>query len=200
MARRTLPALGVAIVALVAVTGCTSVSAGTPTATRPAGLKLNGAPHVADPLSTDKFQSEPCLTVPATQLTALNIGTQSNNTFNMMIGPSCQWGPGPDMDPNVFRAIVTYRTSESGLSSIYGRRHSYKVFTPLSPIDGYPAVLDEQTDQRPYGGCVITVGVSDGVAVDVGLTVSSGQYATNPCTPGAQFAADVVTGIETGGA
>lgn len=136
MARRTLSALGFAVAALVAVTGCTSVSAGTPTPTRPARLKLNGAPHVANPLGTDRFQSEPCLTVSETQLTALNIGTQSNNTFDMTIGPSRQWGPGPDMDPNVSRAIVTYRTSESGLSSIYGRKRDYKVFEPLPPVDG----------------------------------------------------------------
>ncbi|HEV3356749.1 MAG TPA: DUF3558 domain-containing protein [Pseudonocardiaceae bacterium] len=196
--RRTLSALGVAIAALVTTAGCTNVSVGTPAAAPPTGLKLNGAPHVADPVDTAKFQDDPCSTVSATQLTALNIGTQTNVTF-AVLGPSCQWGADLDLDPSAFRAILTYRTSESGLSGIYAQRHSYQVFTVLPPIEGYPAVLAEQTDQRPYGGCVITVGVADGVAIDVGLTVTSGQYATDPCTPDTQLATDVVTNLKTGG-
>ena len=195
--RKSLSILGVAIATLVTVSGCTNVSAGTPAAAPPAGLKLNGAPHVADPLDTAQFQDDPCTTVSTAQLNALKIGTQYNITFGAL-GPSCQWGPDPDLDPNALRAILTYRTSESGLSTIYQHRHSYQIFTVLPAIDGYPAVLDEQTDQRPYGGCVITVGVADGVAIDIGLTVPSGQYVTDPCTPDTQLANDVVTNLKTG--
>jgi hypothetical protein len=202
--RRSLIAAGIAVLATVAVAGCNSPKTGTPSATTPSDpssttagsssqANLYGAPHVAVPLDTSKFQSNPCNSIAAAQLDALNIGaiTKLSNAN----GPTCQWSS--DTDPSKSGATVTYVTNGSGLASLYSAKSTYAVFNPVSPIDGYPAVI--AIGNRAQGECVMAVGVSDSLAVAVALTVNSGQYQADPCTPNQQLAADVVSNIKNGG-
>lgn len=189
--RRTAIALAVLGVALA---GCSS-GAGSPTSAGPATTtdpgNLNGAPRVANPLDTTKMQHDPCGSVTEAQLARLGIGT-SGKPANVG-GPTCDWGS--DTDPNASGATISYLTSAAGLSAVYGQKGTYALFQPLPPIDGYPAVIAAQTDERSTGNCDVTVGVSDKLAMDVAVTVNSGPSRTDPCTPAEQLAADAIANI-----
>lgn len=179
----------------IVVTGCSS-GAGTPTPANPTttttnSANLNGAPRVANPLNTEKMQSNPCGSVSTAALRQLDIGTSAKP--GNVGGPTCDWGS--DSDPNVGGATISYLTSASGLSTVYGQKSTYALFQVLPPIDGYPAVIAAQSDERSTGNCDVTVGVSDKLAMDVAVTVNSGPQKTDPCTPAETLAADAISTI-----
>jgi hypothetical protein len=153
-----------------------------------------GAPHVGTPLATSKFQSNPCSSLTTAQLQQLGAGTDGH-TASSGLGPTCNWGGSTGTAATPSTATVTYLTAGSGLSSVYTSRSSYDYFQPTT-VDGYPAVYALLVDNRAHGECSVTVGVSDQLAVAIGLTVNSGQYRTDPCTPNTQLAADVISNIK----
>jgi hypothetical protein len=193
--RRT--AITMAVLGL-ALAGCTAGAGSpipSPTSTTTESVNLNGAPHVANPLDTVKMQANPCASVTSAQLDQLDIGTTGKQ--DNVGGPACDWGS--DSDPTKSGATISYLTSATGLSTVYGQKGTYALFQPLPPISGYPAVLAAQSDERSTGNCDVTVGVSDKLAMDVVLTVNSGPQKADPCTPAEQLAADAISNIKAGG-
>ncbi len=181
-----------------ALAGCTAGAGSpipSPTTTTTDSVNLNGAPHVANPLDTAKMQANPCGSVTGAQLDQLNIGTTGKP--DNVGGPTCDWGS--DSDPTKSGATISYLTSAAGLSTVYGQKGTYALFQPLPPINGYPAVIAAQSDERSTGNCDVTVGVSDKLAMDVVLTVNSGPQQADPCTPAEQLAADAISNIRSGG-
>lgn len=196
--RRNILTIGTALMAILLAAACSSTSTGSPSATTTDSLTPNlyGAPHVATALDTAKFQSNPCSSITSAQLATLDIGT-STRVATGGVGPTCNWAANGDGTKST--ATIGYLTSGAGLSSIYSTKSSYAVFTVLPDIDGYPAVSALTVDERSSGTCDISVGVSDSLAVDISLSVASGQYKSDPCTPNQQLAADVISNIKNGG-
>lgn len=50
--------------------------------------------------------------------------------------------------------------NKKGLSDTYRGRSRFKFFEETT-VEGYPAVFNDPTDERPNGNCNITVGISD---------------------------------------
>jgi hypothetical protein len=201
--RRNIITLGTLLSAALLAAGCSSSAPGEPgPLTTSAGAvasstaNLYGAPHVSNPLDTSAFQKNPCSSLTTAQLNALNVGTQSE-VRNNPAGPTCAWKPGAGESRSV--ALITYVTSGQGLSGVYSDKNAGGPFEILPPVDGYPAVYAPVTDERSRGVCQIGVGVSDTLVVVIGLTINSGQYKTDPCTPNTQLAADVISNIKSGG-
>jgi hypothetical protein len=186
-------ASGVAAAALLAA-GCTPSTTSTPSTTTTTSTSgdLAGAPHVANPLDTSRFQNDPCASITAGQLAQLRIAGTTQTISG--VGPGCVWTDA--LDATAASASVSYLTGGAGLSGVYSQRDNYAAFRELPPIDGYPAVYAPPVDQTADGTCDITVGASDSLAIDVQLTVKSGPYKKDPCTPNTQLAADVISNIK----
>jgi hypothetical protein len=167
-----------------------------------AAQDLHGAPPVANPLDTTKFQQNPCASLTAVQLQhlrdSIDAATEPEPRKDGS-GPACNWrasdrGSATNLD-------VGFLTAGSGLSSAYAQKGDYAVFEKLPDIQGYPAVVAMSIDGRSTGDCSIQVGVTDQLVVSVQIGVSSvpganGQanpYYKEPCPAAQQVAEAVVT-------
>lgn len=191
-----------------ALAGCTTSTPGT--ATSPPGdrpppetsqasetLPANGAPKVATPLDTAKFQQEPCLSLTAAQSQELNLGA-GGSLLETAVGPGCEWD-NPDTGGAV--DIIFPVKNPVGLSGAYGaeKRGTVEVFIELPPIEGYPAVVRNAEDRRHLGTCTVLVGTSDEMAVNVVLRLSRDNVGKkDPCELSAQVAGMAIRTIERG--
>jgi hypothetical protein len=188
--------------AVLMVAGCSTPTSvgGTagPTSTSSTGALPPGTPNVANPLDTTAFQKAPCSVLTATQLQQLTI-TTTGQPETTPLGPVCHWhnqdGPSK-MDLGVF--IVT---AGQGLAGIYSQKDTYGMFQPLPDIEGYPAVT-AQNDDPKQGNCVISVGVSNTLFVNVLVGLKTGvdkaPDMANPCPRNRTVAEAVMTTIKAG--
>jgi hypothetical protein len=172
-----------------------------------AAQDLHGAPPVANPLDTTKFQQNPCASLTAVQLQhlrdSIDAGTEPKSRTNST-GPACGWGASDRGSATLLDSA--FLTAGSGLSSAYAQKSDYAVFDKLPDIQGYPAVVAMSVDGRSQGHCSIQVGVTDQLVVSVQISVSSvpganGQvnpYYKQPCTPAQQVAEAVMTTLRGG--
>jgi hypothetical protein len=172
-----------------------------------AAQDLHGAPPVANPLDTTKFQQNPCASLTAAQLQQLRGSVDAATEpepHKQSFGPACFWrasdrGSATGLD-------VAFLTAGSGLSSAYAQKGDYAVFEKLPDIQGYPAVVAMSVDGRSTGHCSIQVGVTDQMVVSVQIGVSSvpgangqaNQFYKEPCTPAQQVAEAVVATLRGG--
>jgi hypothetical protein len=167
---------------------------------------LHGAPKVAHPLDTTKFQQDPCSMLTAAQLQQLHASISAATTPEPRTdgaGPACFFS---HRDNGTDTAIdVGFLTAGDGLSDIFANKSDYHAFEQLPDIQGYPAVLAMNADTRAQGHCSMLVGVTDHLALSVQVSVSNvplngqvNQYYTRPCTPAQQVADAVVTTLRAG--
>lgn len=196
-----------------AVAGCTKVSGGDPTpvptgsvsstgsASSSSGsgddLPSNGAPKVKDPLDASRFEQDPCSILTAAQTRDLNVpatGKKRDGT----LGLDCEWR-NPDTRGWVTIGFLT--NNHRGLSAAYARNQSepYAYFTPLSDIEGYPAIASDIVDRRSEGVCIVYVGVTDQLIFSVAMHLSpSNVGTTDPCELGADVAGMALRTIKEG--
>jgi hypothetical protein len=151
-------------------------------------LPAHGAPKVANPLDTDRFQDDPCALLTASQAQdELNL-PPTGKPEGIALGKGCNWF-NRDTRGEVTLGLLT--GNPNGLSAAYeaNQRGDYAYFTELSPIDGYPAIASDVADRRSSGACIVDVGVTDELLLDVALSLSQNNVGTkDPCEVAAQVA------------
>lgn len=148
----------------------------------------NRAPSVDDPLTADKFVADPCKSLTPAQLEPLGVG--AGRPDNSDSGTACHWVAGMATDIQ-----VAYLETKQGLTNYYilndSRNWQAGYFEALE-IQGYPAVFASESDKRPDGLCLLSVGISDRLVFTVTVTA---QNAEGSCTTAKTVADDTVTTI-----
>jgi hypothetical protein len=187
------------LLGLLLVVGCTTTSAGTPapdSGVSPSGseqpassgedrpedddLPSDGAPDIKDPLDISKFLADPCRVLTAEQTEQLGV-PQTGEPSEETLGKVCSWRNPETRGATDIRMDEKYRR---GLSAVYAadKRGEYVYFKPLEPIEGYPAVASDITDERDRGTCIISVGVANDLMFAVGLDLSTENVGKkDPC-------------------
>lgn len=202
--------LSVTIPAVLAVTGvvvagCSSSEAGDPepgtgstAATSADGsLPHSGAPSVAQPIDTQRWQADPCSVITAQQFSSIGLDdVDAEPNPNAMAGPTCDWYPADATLAGFGGGFVTAHPPTEGLSRIYERHKlgEYKVWQELEPIAGHPAVRADTKDESGQGMCGLAVGVRDDLVYSVLITDEDKEITKDPCA----FAQKVATlAVET---
>jgi hypothetical protein len=198
---------GAAVLA-VATTACsTPTVGGTPAPTSDVssdGKLPSGAPHVANPLDTTRAQASPCSVLTAAQIASLGI-VATGKPGNPQPGPDCSWDDTSAMPTPTSIGSGFISASKGGLSSLYVQGESLKknggYFEPIDPIQGYPAVLYSQYDDRQAktnASCGLAVGVSDTLQFTVGVTVTTLTQQNEPCATAKKVADMEITTLKAG--
>jgi hypothetical protein len=197
----------IGLLGLLVLGGCTVQSQGSPRPTRgstdtstteqspssieetPGGTNLpnHGAPNVENPLDITKFLRDPCKALTAEQAAELNVPTTGAGSANTL-GQVCEW---KNPDTRGFVNIEMREKNASGLSALYAadKNGKYPFFDVLPPIEGYPAVAYDVTDERDRGICAVSVGVANDLSFAVGLELSPANIGTkDPCETAASVA------------
>jgi hypothetical protein len=183
----------------VVLAGCSSPAQGVPsptTAPSAGASATGGAPPIAHPIDTTKYQQDPCSVLTAAQLGDLNVGAQAKPTTSAF-GPGCEWA---DSDgPSKTNIGMTLLTKLHGLNSLYAARRNYSYFIPTM-IDGFPGVYAGGPDERNNGTCGLDVGVAPAMEFDVIVFVEheSPNY-HNPCGVAQELAIGMVSTMKAGG-
>ena len=192
----------------VVTTACsTSTVGGTPAPTSGVssdGKLPSGAPHVANPLDTTRAQAAPCSVLTPAQISSLGI-VATGKPDNSATGPDCSWDDTSAVPTPVSIGSGLVTTSKGGLSSLYVQGDSLKrnggYFEPIDPVQGFPAVLYSQYDDRQAktnASCGLAVGVSDTLQFTVGVTVTSLSPKNEPCAIAKKVADMEITTIKAG--
>ncbi|MET8851162.1 DUF3558 domain-containing protein [Amycolatopsis sp. NPDC004625] len=159
-----------------------------------------GVPKVERPLDVAKFASAPCSALTDSQV---------SEVFGQVIaakpdprapaGPTCSWDPADGSGASV-NLIFSTAGDNLGLTGVYrARETSYKLFEPLPPISGYPAVIYGTSDFRAKGNCSLAVGTSDRSTVDLTITQSHTKVGNaDPCQAAQAVAAKVISSLKGG--
>ena len=155
---------------------------------------------MANPLDTSKAQAAPCNIITDQQTAQLGIVAQ-HELSDASLGPSCNWQDTAKIPPVLVFTVQFVTSNKSGLSSLYEQKDSLRkggYFEPVNPIQGYPAVLYGQVEDRPDGACGIAVGVSDALDYSVSVNVNSGSSQKTPCDVAQKIADMVMTNLRAG--
>ena len=168
----------------------TSTGRSTPTTT-PSG----GAPAVKNPLDASKFIPQPCTALSASTLTQLKVSRpgipDTESAIAKTSGPFCIWHT--DDQPTARSYGVGFLTgNKNGLSDTYrGGKKAFPGYFEPTDVDGYPAVFNGLTEDRPTGACNITIGASSTLAFQVSLEGDK-DLGTKACDLVKQVAAAVI--------
>ena len=207
--RIRLSKLVIALTVAVVATGCVTTTEGSPLP-RPGEVGVEssappettdpevnelpyaGAPAVTDPLDTERFQQDPCQALTANQADTLKVRFPGN-LRDSSLGKACEFRVSTDrlalvevasLDENPHGVSAIYRAEEDG---------KLKLFDPLEPIEGYPAVAYGVVDERDTGACSVVIGVSDEIAFEIALQQSEANIGIkDPCETAAMVAGMVV--------
>ncbi|WP_165912921.1 DUF3558 domain-containing protein [Tamaricihabitans halophyticus] len=155
--------------------------AGSPSISAPGdadGLPAGGAPAVEKPLDTSKFEEDPCAALTPEHLQELNLPQQGEEE-DAEAGPMCNWN---NRETTGNASIILVTASDRGLTALYETRSQYAVFEPVEPIEGHPGVIYSSTEGEPEKGyCTVAVGLTDELAMDVGVRLSWGNEGGDAC-------------------
>jgi Protein of unknown function (DUF3558) len=161
-------------------------------------LPSHGAPKVDVPLDTTRYQQDPCSILTASQAKQeLNL-PPSGTPEEIALGKGCEWF-NPDTRGRVSVGLLT--GNPRGLSGLYdaNQQGKYPYFLPLPPIEGYPAVASDVEDRRPMGICIVDVGVTDQLVLDVYLQLSQANVGhVEPCEMVAKVAGLAIRTMKEG--
>jgi hypothetical protein len=198
---------GIALV-VVLVAGCTDKQSGTATPSTPTGgdststgrstpttTPSGGAPAVKNPLDASKFIPQPCTALSANTLKQLNVSRpgipDTESAVAKGSGPFCIWHT-DDQPTNMSYGVGFLTANKNGLSDTYrGGKKAFPGYFEPTEVDGYPAVFNGLTEDRPSGACNITVGISSSLAFRVGLEGNK-DVGTKACDLVKQVAAAVI--------
>lgn len=178
----------------------TPQTSGSPTGSSGANTQ-SGAPHVTNPLDRSHAQAAPCGILTQQQVSALGI-TATGKPSDASIRPSCIWQDTSAVPSKMSFTVQFVTESKGGLSSLYVQADSLKknggYFEPVSPIQGYPAVVYGQLDDRKDGSCTLAVGVSDALQFSVSLDLGISQRQLDSCSVTQKVADSVMTNLRAG--
>ncbi|MFJ9784008.1 DUF3558 domain-containing protein [Amycolatopsis sp. NPDC101161] len=182
-------------------TSGTASPVSTPSSSRVSGTGQEvpgpGVPSVANPIDTTRSASEPCSALTDSQVEELfGRPVTPKPDLKAPAGPTCSWDPadGSGASVNVIFATV----DDLGLTGVYrARGTNYKLFEPLQPIEGYPAVIYGTSDYRSEGMCSLAIGTSDHSTIDLTVTQSRANVGkTDPCQSAKTVASKVVVSLK----
>ena len=197
--------LGVTVAA--AAAGCTETSTGDPKpgsstsrTSESAGdnLPSNGAPKVEDPVDADEYEQDPCKALTSQQAQELNVANSERDEEHETFGPACRWNS-PESDGSL--AITFFTKDSEGLSSVYKQNDNgdFAFFEEVSDIEGYPAVAYDTKDSKPATICAVSVGLSDQLAFDARVHLSTENIGKkDPCDTAAMVAGLVMKNLTKG--
>ena len=151
-------------------------------------LPFAGAPKVANPLDTSRYEQDPCLSLSSEQARELNLPAVGKATENEVLGVGCEWY-NEETRGNV--TIVFIVDDPRGLSPEYAtnNRKEWAYFEVLPAIEGYPAVVRSLVDDRDIGHCTVVVGAADDMAFETILRLSQANVGQkDPCATAAEVA------------
>lgn len=159
-----------------------------------------GVPKVESPIDTAPFTSEPCSALTDSQVTEVFGGPVTPKPdLNAPAGPTCGWDPADGSGASV-HVIFSPPDDNLGLTGVYrARGTNYKLFEPLAPIDGFPAVVYGTSDLRSQGVCSVAIGTSDHATVDLTVTQTRAKVGkADPCQAAQTVAAKVISSLKGG--
>ncbi|RZQ64247.1 DUF3558 domain-containing protein [Amycolatopsis suaedae] len=153
----------------------------------------HGAPSVASPLDTSRFEAAPCSVLTKPQVSELLGSPDTPSKPDNVVGPGCAWdGPG-----SAQVGITFPKVNNLGLTAIY-RDRNRGFFKELPPVDGYPLVAySAEGNPADSGRCQAALGVSDRTIVDIGVFQSEKNLGKkDPCESVQDVAAMVVANLK----
>jgi hypothetical protein len=191
--RRSL--LAMSLISLAFAAGCTTTSEGDPLPASSTSsdspengeeeLPFGGAPKVADPLDTSRYEHDPCQSLTGDQAESLDLPA-AGTVEEVPLSTACDWR---NTETRGEVEIVFFVDDPRGLSPEYKNRKKYAFFEVLPNIEGYPAVARDDPDDRKIGHCAVVVGVADDMALEVILRLSQRNVETkDPCAEAARVA------------
>lgn len=211
---RLFPPLSVPLAAVVLLTGCSSVEAGTPSSQADASESDTGAsgrpsttsdsvPAVDDPLDASAYEDKPCDLLAEDFLDDLGFTESGDASLAddggpaADVGPSCEWDVSGGID-SIFVQVQT-GNRDAGSGGIVGPYEAHEsgdmaYWNPVTVSD-YPAVFAGRTDNRDNGECSMFVGIRD----DLTFSVISGPIddkSENACRRTKRVAEHVIDTLE----
>lgn len=192
--------LTIATLATVAlVGGCSDQKSGTSTPTiapSSAGLPSDGAPAVANPITnTATVETDPCSAIPTAEIEAIGGKVKNSRLDDMTMGNACTWifdeGAG-----TLNAGLVT--GNKQGLSTLYAQnaQGGLTSFNPVSPVDGYPAVIYGNGGEGE-GTCTLAVGVRNDLVYTVTPRLRSDHPSkADPCGMATKVAAAAIKNLK----
>jgi hypothetical protein len=132
-------------------------------------LPHDGAPKVDTPLAATVLDAGPCDTgLTAEQVSTFLGDATPGKLSDSQLGPICNWSSNSGSGAGI---AISYQTkSDQGISLAYQNVQPKAArWTPLAPIQGFPAVAYANSNDKR--ACVIVVGVTDELAYSTGLTL-----------------------------
>jgi len=136
------------------------------------------APTVPAPVDATRFLVDPCTALSPRARTS--IGLDSQELEERDPGPGCSWAF--TMDGDSWFGYWLLASNTGGLDDIYwAPRTGWAYFEPVEVLD-HPAVLASITDERHQGRCVLIVGLSNQLAMQVTVELSPRLAQGDACT------------------
>jgi hypothetical protein len=133
-------------------------------------LPFAGAPKVANPLDTSRYEQDSCQSLTADQAQSLDL-PPAGTIIKVPLSKACEW-KNPTTRGYVKIAFIV--DDPRGLSPEYdaNNRRKYAYFDALPNIEGFPAVARDIVDDRDKGYCSVVVGVADDMVFDTSVQLS----------------------------
>ena len=120
------------------------------------------SPAVSQPLDIETYRGNVCGLLSDTGSQDMGFTVSRRDEAADRVGPQCSWSAEESYN---HLGIVVRDDWPHGLSDLYARKDSLGYFEPVS-LAGYPAVFAAERDERQsVGSCVLSVGISDQVAL-----------------------------------
>ena len=142
-------------------------------------LPFAGAPKVSTPLDATKFLNDPCLALTSGQVAQLQVGQGKESQGPL--GNKCEWVNHESLGYVNVQFLAKFR---EGLSAVYKANDDgkYAVFEPVADVAGFPAVVAGQQNDQNSGICIMFIGLSDDLAMQLGVRESESKRGTvEPC-------------------
>lgn len=181
-----------------AAAGCAVTEAGVPTAALDSGGSgagpsddRHGAPRVREPLDASRFLTDPCGLLTPEQMRGFDISRpgviDSTGALAEHVGMGCFWSSDDDISRGY--GIGWLVGNRNGLADTYRGRDRFAGYFEPTEVDGYPAVLNDVTDERDKGECNIVVAVSDTLTFLAGESSGFARPGSPPCERSRELAA-----------
>jgi hypothetical protein len=155
-----------------------------------------GAPKVTSPLPSTVLSGSACDALTPDQVN-VNIGTTVAGKPDHLpgIGAECNWA---NSQTGGQIGVVYVTEPKDGLSGDYANtRPQMAVWKELPPIQEFPAVAYSDNGKPNPNFCVVSVGITDTLSVNVAVTLSDQKSGkTDACTVVPLTANDVVTTLK----
>lgn len=169
--------------------GCSTDETGAPTPSQrqPQGsaeLPHSGAPAVTSAVDTGEWEGKPCDVLPSSQLSSIGLkGVEAEPDLQSMNGPQCSWySTNTGSFGGAFLTKTPTGKPPQGLSAGYAnnKKNPFAIWQEVT-VEGQPAVIANEKDQRNRGECGVSVGLRDDLAYSVRVTDPDKDFANDPC-------------------